>query len=171
MGAIDGVPLLLSAAEVTAQRFDESVSELLKLMKEEGGQTVFVSGLRMATVQVEISVVGVFSLFEARMQHKFPNGPFFKQLRVHLIEMGQDQLATNVWHYYLAVNVLKHGPGSSYKELCKSPDLPFIIKQPGEFFFEEGDVAEPEGLIDVIAMDFFQGLISTLSRVHVCLDG
>lgn len=170
MSAIDGVPLLLSVAEVTAQKFNESVSELHKLMNVQGGQTVYVNGLRMATVQIEISVVGVFSLFEARMQHKFPNGSFFKQLRVHLSEMGQDQLATDVWHYYLAVNVLKHGSGSSYKELCKSPDLPFIIKQPGDFFFEEGDVAEPEGLINVVATGFFKGLISTLSRVHACLD-
>ena len=127
MGAIDGVPLLLSAAEVTAHRFDESVTELHNLMKEQGGQTVFVNSLRMATVQIEISVVGVFSLFEARLQHKFQNGPFFKKLKVHLIELGEDQLATDVWHYYLAVNVLKHGFGSSYKELCKSPDLPFEI--------------------------------------------
>lgn len=171
MGAIDGVSLLLSAAEVTAQRFDESVSELHKLVNEHGGQTVFVNSLLMATVQIEISVVGVFSLFEARMQHKFPNGPFFKKLRVHLIELGQAELATDVWYYYLAVNVLKHGSGSSYEELCKIPDLPFSIKQPGEFFFEEGDVAEPEGLINVTATGFFKGLISTLSRVHACLDG
>ncbi|MBL3576314.1 hypothetical protein JMK10_00355 [Rhodovulum sulfidophilum] len=170
MGAIDGMPLLLSAAELTAQRFGESVSELHTLMNQQGGQTVFVNGLRMATVQIEFSVVGVFSLFEARMQHKFPNGSFFKQLRVHLIEAGQNQLATDVWHYYLAVNVLKHGAGQSYKELCKSPDLPFMIKKPGELFFEEGDVAEPEGLINVIEKDFFKSLISTLSRVHMLLD-
>lgn len=156
MGAIDGVPLLLSAAEVTAQRFDESVSELHKLMDEQGGQTVFVNGLRLATVQIEISVVGIFSLFEARMQTKFPNGPFFKNLRAHLVDLGQAQLATDVWQYYLAVNVLKHGQGPSYNELCKTPGLPFSIKLPEEAFFEEGDIAEPEGLINVTGTGFFK---------------
>lgn len=170
MGAIDGVPLLLSAAEVTARRFAERVSELHKLMDEQGGQTVFVNGLRMATVQIEVAVVGVFSLFEARMQHKFPKGPFFKKLRAHLIDLGQAQLATDVWHCYLAVNVLKHGTGQSYEELCETPDLAFSIKQPGDFFFEEGDVAEPEGLINVTATGFFEGLINTLSRVYVSLN-
>lgn len=170
MGAIDGVPLLLSAAEVTARRYDERFNELRKLMGEQGGQTVFVNGLRMATIEIEVAVVGVFSLFEARMQHKFPNGPFFKKLKARLIELGQAQLATNVWQYYLAVNVLKHGSGSSYTELRKASDLPFSIKQPGEAFFEEGDVAEPEGLIDVTATGFFEGLITTLSEVHACLD-
>jgi hypothetical protein len=171
MGAIDGVPLLLSAAEVTARKFDESVSKLHKLMHEQGGQTVFVNGLRMATVQIEVAVVGVFSLFEARMQSQFPKGPFFKQLKEHLIELEQPELATSIWHYYLAVNVLKHGPGSSYEELRKIPNLPFPIKQLGDVFFDEGDVSEPEGLINVTATGFFEGLISTLSRVHICLDG
>ena len=125
----------------------------------------------MATVQVEVAVVGVFSLFEARMQPQFPKGPFFKQLKAHLIELGQPELATSIWHYYLAVNVLKHGHGSSYEELRKTPGLPFSIKQLDDVFFDEGGVAEPEGLIDVTATGFFEGLIRTLSRIHICLNG
>lgn len=134
MGAIDSVPLLLAAAERTARRFEESVSEILKLMHENGGQTVFVNGLRMATVEIEVTVVGVFSLFEARMQPNFPRGSFFKQLRKHLIEAGQSELADQVHYYYLAVNVLKHGRGSSYEELRKVPNLPFVLKQPEDIF-------------------------------------
>ncbi|MEX1662616.1 hypothetical protein AB4874_13305 [Thioclava sp. 15-R06ZXC-3] len=97
MGAIDGVPLLLSAAEVTARKFYEDVSKLHKLMDEQGGQTVFVNGLRMATVQIEVAAVGVFSLFEARLQPQFPRGPFFKQLKAHLTKVGQTELANDVW--------------------------------------------------------------------------
>ncbi|WP_227271776.1 hypothetical protein [Roseobacter weihaiensis] len=170
MGAIDGVPLLLSAAAVSARRFDEHVSELLELMDKQGGQTVFINGLRMATVQVEIAAVGVFSLFEARMKHHFQNGSFFKKLKKHLVGSGQSELADDIWHYYLAVNVLKHGCGGSYEELCNATDLPFNIKQPGEHYFEEGDVAEPEGLVNVTAPGFFDGLVGTLGRVHDFLE-
>lgn len=169
MGAIDGVPLLLSAAEAAARSFDDSVFELHQLLDEQGGQTTFVNGLRLATVQIEVATVGVFSLFEARTRHKFPGRKFAKKLKMHLIQQGQERLALDFWSYYLAVNVLKHGPGSSYEELCKTSELPFRIKQPGEDFFDEGDVAEPEGLINVTATGFFQGLIRTLSEVHICL--
>ncbi len=170
MGAIDGVPLLLRAAEVTARKFDESVSELHKLIDEQGGQTVFVNGLRLATIQIEIAAVGVFSLFEARIQPHFQNGNVFRKLKAHLNKEGQSELANDFWHYYLAVNVLKHGPGSSYNELLKAPNLPFAIKQPGVPVFDEGDVAEPEGLINVTATGFFEGLILTLSRTHKFLQ-
>jgi len=71
----------------------------------------------------------------------------------------------------LAVNVLKHGQGSSYEELLKTPNLPFTIKQPGDFFFDEGDIAEPEGLIHVTSTGFFEGLIQTLSRAHMSFEG
>jgi hypothetical protein len=49
----------------------------------------------------------------------------------------------------LAVNVLKHGEGRSYKELLDKPALPFKLKKPGEAFFNEGDVAEVHTLIEV----------------------
>ncbi len=171
MGAIEGLPLLLTAAESTARKFDESVSELQKLMEEHGGQTVFVNGLRVATVQIEIAVVGVFSLFEARMQQHIPSGSFFKGVKSHLIDVGHPKLANDVWHYYLAVNVLKHGLGSSYDELCAITDLPFEVKQPGEYFFNEGDIAEPEGLINVTQAGFFEGLIQTLNQTYLSLEG
>lgn len=170
MGATDGVQLLLSAAEVAARRSEESVSEILSLMDEHGGQTVFVNGLRMVTVQIEVAVVGVFSLFEARMQDHFPKGSFFKQLRLHLINEGQLELAAQVHHYYLAVNVLKHGLGSSYEELKKVPNLPFGIKHSRESFFNEGDVAEPEGLIDITRAGFLGGLIEALRQTHNLLE-
>lgn len=170
MGAIDGVPLLLAAAEATARRSEESVSDILRRMREHGGQTVFVNGLRMTTVEIEIAVVGVFSLFEARMQPNFPKGPFFKQLRTHLIAADQPELAAQIHHYYLAVNVLKHGRGSSYDELRQIPNLPFVMKQPEDAFFDEGDIAEPEGLLDITATGFFDGLIETLRRASSFLE-
>ncbi|MCG7520502.1 hypothetical protein [Ruegeria sp. Ofav3-42] len=171
MGAIDGVPLLLSAGETTARRVENTVTELHNLIDEQGGRTVFVNGLRLATAQIEIAAVGIFSLFEARLQSHFPQGSFFKKLKTHLNDLGETDLSNDIWHYYLAINVLKHGQGGSYEELCKSSNLPFSIKLPGEAFFNEGDVAEPEGLIDVTAKGFFEGLLHTLEEVRVSLEG
>lgn len=171
MGAMDGIPLLLAAAEASVRRTEDQVSEIVRLMESHGGQTQFVNSLRVATVELELATVGIFSLFEARMQHDIPKGPFFRRLRERLIVIGQADLADRVHQYYLAVNVLKHGRGSSYEELRTIPNLLFSVKQPGEAFFEEGDIAEPEGLVDVRASGFFDGLIGTLWQVHASLKG
>lgn len=51
--------------------------------------------------------------------------------------------------YYYAINVLKHGQGSSYNRLnAKSNILPFKIKQ-NNTFIDEGDVSELSFLIKV----------------------
>ena len=170
MGVMDGVPILLASARLTAQRFDERVSKLHDLINVNGAQTGLVNDLKMAVLELEIAVVGVFSLFEARMQHKLHTGSFYKQLKSHLVAAGQHQLARDIWHYYLAVNVLKHGLGASYQELCQSTDLPFTIKDTRSNFFDEGDVAEVEGLINVTEAGFFQGLLNALESIYSCLD-
>ena len=68
------------------------------------------------------------------MQHHCPGNVFFSQLRNSLIATGQVELADRVRIYYLAVDVLKHGPGGSYEKLLQTDELPFPIKQPGSFF-------------------------------------
>jgi hypothetical protein len=78
MGAKDGVLLLFEGAEVTATEFDESVYEIHRLMHENGGKAVFIDSLRIATVKIESATVGVFSIFEARMQPNLPKGTFFR---------------------------------------------------------------------------------------------
>lgn len=52
--------------------------------------------------------------------------------------------------FYYAINVLKHGKGSSYTKLLeKKSSLPFEITQADSFFRNEGDVSEIETLIYV----------------------
>ncbi len=88
MGAIDGIPLLLTVAEETARKTDEQFSKLSRLTDQQQQRATFVNNLRIATVEIEVAVVGVFSLFEARMQHHFPKGSFYRQLRKRLIDGG-----------------------------------------------------------------------------------
>ena len=170
MGAIDGVPLLLTAAEVIVRNAEERFSETCKLL-EDGAQTTFVNNLRVVTVEIEVAAVGILSLFEARMQHHLPDGSFFTKLRERLATDGQLDLANKLHQYYLAVNVLKHGRGTSYNRLRKIPNLSFVVKGPEDAFFDEGDISEPGGLVDVRAADFFYGLIETLQRAYDYLEG
>ena len=108
--------------------------------------------------EIEAMVVETVSAFEARLQHHFARGPFFKKLRGKLEAEGHTDLAQNVYTYYLAANVLKHGGGKSFWELEKIEPAPFTLQD------EEG-----KALIDVTADEFLGGLVTALQAAHPTL--
>lgn len=105
--------------------------------------------------QIETITVETISAFEARLQHHFARGPFFVKLRNRLVEEGHAGLAQQVYQYYLAANVLKHGGGKSLRELQKLDDQPFTLQD------EAG-----KALVDVTADGFLSGLVATLRQAH-----
>ena len=105
--------------------------------------------------QIEAMVVETVSAFEARLQHHFARGPFFVKLRNRLVEEGHAGLAQQVYQYYLAANVLKHGGGKSLRELQKLDDQPFTLQD------EAG-----KALVNVTADGFLSGLVATLRQAH-----
>ena len=111
--------------------------------------------------QIEAACVELAAAFEARMQHHFKRGPFYKKLHKLLIESGNIALGTKVHQYATAVSVIKHGPGASYRELKTIPDLPFDIRVPA---------ADPHTLVDVTTGDFFVNLVQTLEQSHKFLE-
>ena len=144
MAATDGSPNLIAEISAIAQQAqsDQTTSSTL-----------------------EAATVDILSLFTVRMQHHFARGPFFKELRKRLVVGGEADLADRAYQYYLAGNVLKHGSGSSYHELRAMSGLRFTIKQP-----DGSGVVKPEGLIDVNAASFFDGLVGTLEQAQVFLE-
>lgn len=79
-------------------------------------------------------------------------GPAFRpvKLKDYLKQSGNVELAETFNDYQLAINVLKHGKGRSYRQLlAKSSELEFKVKREGDNFFFEGDVSEVSVLIDV----------------------
>tara|TARA_B110000977_G_scaffold157584_1_gene200711 strand:+ start:835 stop:1248 length:414 start_codon:yes stop_codon:yes gene_type:complete len=109
--------------------------------------------------EIEAMVVETVSAFEARLQHHFARGPFFKKLRGKLAAEGHTDLAQTVYTYYLAANVLKHGGGKSLRELEKIEPAPFTLQD------EEG-----KALIDVTADGFLGGLLAALQAAHPTLE-
>lgn len=105
---------------------------------------------QMATKEIEAAAVDIFTLFEARMQHHFKRGPFSRKLKALLLEAGEPDLANRVYQYYLAINVLKHGKGASYRELLDIRKPLFDVQQEGDVF------------IDVRAVGFFDGVCETI---------
>ena len=159
---------LIAAAQVTAKAFENRISDALKLMDGSVGTDAQVKELRRATKALELAAVDIFSIFEARMQHHFKRGPFSRKLKALLLESKKLDLAERLHKYYLAVNVLKHGKGASYRALLNSPTSLFDVNSPQT---ANSDETQPSvSLIDVTALGFFAGLTTTIADAYHFLE-
>ena len=107
------------------------------------------------------------------MQHHFRRGPFSRKLKALLVESGKADLAGKIHQYYLAINVLKHGKGESYRELLREP-TPLVVVRPAEDTSSEEaavtDAARPVGLVDVTDPSFFVGLTAAIIEAAKFLE-
>lgn len=166
MGTSQSVLELIAAARADAKACEERIADIRDLADGQDGSDTQADDLRAATVALELAAVDVFSLFEARMQHHFRRGPFSRKLKSLLLDAGQTDLADRFQKYYLAINVLKHGKGASYRELLKTPTALFGVKPSEEI--ADGDTGE--GLVDVTVPVFFDGLTTTLVEAYHFLE-
>lgn len=168
MGTEHSLPDLVATAKADIKASDDRVSEVLKLVEDQKASKAELEDLRAATVALEAAAVDVFSLFESRMQHHFKRGPFSRKLTALLKDAGQLDLAHRVHNYYLAINVLKHGKGASYRELRDNPSPLFVVKTNDETSADEADA--PSGLVDITVAGFFEGLTSTILEAYQFLE-
>ena len=155
METSQGVLELITVAQANAKISEGRILDILKLMEGQNGSDAQVEELRAATVLLELEAVDIFSLFEARMQHHFKRGPFSRKLKSLLLESQQTDLADKVYQYYLAINVLKHGKGASYRELLNVPNSLFVVKSNEDIITDEEH--PPAGLVDVSVPGFLMG--------------
>ena len=130
----------------------ESVQENVVSAFQTSASTSLVKTLQMVQLQKAITVVGMFSMFEAILQDELQCADGFQQATRLLEVQGASALKERFVDLQLAINVLKHGRGRSYDVLiqkAKAVALPFRVKLPSEHFFNEGDIAEVSTLIEV----------------------
>jgi len=168
MGSSQSLLELVEASQATAKTSENCISEILKRMDGQNGSKVQIEELRAAIVSLELAAVDIFSVFEARMQHHFRRGPFSRKLKSMLLAAGKTDLADKVHQYYLAINVLKHGKGASYRELLNFPSTLFVVKQTERVIADEEH--PPAGLIDVSVPGFFDGLTETILEAYHFLE-
>lgn len=112
--------------------------------------TAALKNLQMIQLQKTIFAIGMFSLFESILQEGLTCRNGFEEAKKIIAETGNTALNIYFENYICAINVLKHGKGKSYTTLvAKSSTLPFKLKLVGEYFLNEGDVAEVSTLIQV----------------------
>jgi hypothetical protein len=157
------LPELIVAAQADAKTFADRISAA------KDGADAQAADLRAATAALETAAVDAFTLFEARMQHHFKRGPFSRKLRAALLDAKHPDLADRIHKHYLAVNVLKHGTGASYRELLAAKVTPFAIIPVADVVVDEA--RKTSGLIDVSTPGFFDGLANALLEAHAFLEG
>ena len=168
MSTSPSVPDLIATARINAATALERISDVPKQMGGQTGSDAQVKELHDATAALELLVIDIYSLFEARMQHHFKRGPFSRKLKAVLLEAGQTDLAHRVHQYYLAVNVLKHGKGASYRELLDTPSSFVAIKSTEDIIADEAQA--PANLIDTSVPGFLDGLTITLLEAYYFLE-
>ena len=159
---------LVKSAQVNAKISEARISDILKRMEGQNRSDAKVVELRAAIILLELEAVDIFSLFEARMQHHFKRGPFSRKLKSLLLESQQTDLADKFYQYYLAMNVLKHGRGASYRELLNVPNSLFVVKSNEDIIIDEEHLST--GLVDVSVPGFFDGLIKTILEAYHFLE-
>ena len=176
MASSKNVVELVAVSRANAQAAQDTIGEILRTA---GGADVTgdqVEALRAATVALELEAIDIYTAFEARMQHHFKRGPFSRKLQALLIESGKADLADRIYQYYLAVNVLKHGKGDSYRALVKDPSPLVVLRPAPDAALSEVETeAEAEGadraagLVDVTDPGFFAGLTDAILQAAAFL--
>ncbi|SMP33271.1 hypothetical protein [Shimia sagamensis] len=168
MNTSQTLPELIAAAQVKAKISEDCILEIRDLLEKQTASEAQVEEFRVAHVALELAAVDTFTLFEARMQHHFRRGPFSRKLRAALLDAGHSDLADRIHKYYLAINVLKHGKGASYRELCNTPTELFHVRRTETVMSQDEDA--PSSFIDIGVRGFFDGLAATLLEAQKFLE-
>jgi len=168
MAASHSVPELIAAAQATVKPSQDRIAELQQNTHGQSVSADQADAFRAETAAIEAASIDVFSTFESRMQHHFKRGPFSRKLKSLLLGAGQTDLAHRVYQYYLAVNVLKHGKGASYRELIATPNCTFIVMPTEDTAANQ--LRASDSLIDVNVPGFFDGLTGTILEAYNFLE-
>ena len=168
MGTSQSILEVVAAAQLNVKKYEDRISNILKHIDGLNGSNANSKELTDMIVSLELAMVDIFSTFEARMQHHFKRGPFSRKLKSLLLDAGETDLADRVHQYYLAVNVLKHGKGASYRELLNAPSCLFVLKTPEKTISDEKGM--PSICIDVSTPGLFSGLAMTIIDAYYFLE-
>ncbi|MCF2871121.1 hypothetical protein L0664_08590 [Octadecabacter sp. G9-8] len=163
MEASQSVPDLVAVAQASAKTHYDAIEQIRAAADDAAPSGAQLADMHTQAAALAALAVDIFAVFEARMQHHFKRGPFSRKLHALLTGAGQPQLAYRIYQFYLAVNVLKHGTGASYRELSKSETHLFAVKL-------DSETDDAGILIDVTTPDFFDGLTAAILESYHFLE-
>ena len=162
------LPELARAAQDTAKAAQDRMAHILMTADGQELSEPQAEQMTSETIAIELAAVDIFAVFEARMQGHFKRGPLSRKVKAALMDAGQADLADRLHQHYLAVNVLKHGTGASYRELLNNKSTLIVVKQAAEVTTNGEDLST--GLVDVTAPRFFDGLTQAILDAYAFLE-
>jgi hypothetical protein len=146
---LDEIETIVAAGRATAHQVGAVLAEISRAL-ETSAATRLLSGIDVCNAQVVVSIVGIFSMYESRLQTAYGWNKPFDEVISALIASHRSSEADLFDDYRLAVNVLKHGVGSSHEKLlARGSRLPFEVQKDFGDLHEEGDVCPPSDLVVV----------------------
>ena len=168
MAVSQSLPELVRAAQDIAKVSYDRISQILDDKTDQIPTEAQTEELAALTVAIELVAVDIFTVFEVRMQHHFKRGPLSRKVKAALLEAKQPDLADRLHQYYLAINVLKHGAGTSHRELLGNKSNLFIVRPTSNATTADGEALT--GLVDVTAPQFMNGLADVIIEVYQFLE-
>ena len=115
-GRLDDIQLLVASGRSSAYRIGTELADVEKAL-ETTAATWHLTTIDVCYSQVAVSIVGMFSLYESRLQSIYRWAkPLDEVQRLLESNRGTNQ-AEEFENFKLAVNVLKHGRGASHSKL------------------------------------------------------
>ncbi len=146
---LDDIETLVAAGRATALQVKGVLEDIYSAL-ETSGATRLLSGIDVCNSQVALSLVGVFSVYELRLQTTIGGDKPIDDLIRRLASAAHSSDAAALDDYRLAVNVLKHGLGPSHNTLlARKSRLPFKVQANFGELAIEGDVCPPSDLVIV----------------------
>lgn len=146
---LDEVEMLIASGRATAHQVKMALDLTLHEL-ETSGATRLLSSIDVCNTQLSSAIVGIFSLYESRLQSTFGWKQPFDEAQKLLTTHASAAQAEEFENYRLVVNVLKHGEGSSHRKLlARRATLPFKVQATFGELHEEGDCTPPTDLVVV----------------------
>jgi hypothetical protein len=142
--------LIYRCSAFTLENLHQANEKTIEALQE-SGSTILVKTIQMIQLQKVIHVIGIFAMFEAILQDELECINGFVDAKMILQKQNESELCENFIDMELAINVLKHGQGRSYKTLISrnGGTLRRYIKELNDDLFREGDIANIQTLIEV----------------------
>lgn len=141
--------LVYRGTSFTLNTLREVEIQILEILQT-SASTEAIKNLQMIQLQKTVLAIGIFSLFESILQKQLSCSNGFQEAKKLLKQYHQLELCNRFDDFICAINVLKHGHGSSYEILIsKSYPLPFVVKFIDKDHIPEIDISEISTLIKV----------------------
>lgn len=145
---IDDIEVVVAAGRGVARSVREGLSNIFAELETSAATRLLVA-IDVCHAELSAVTVGIFSLYEGRLNALFGWSKPMKEVSQRLIALGETALVERLKRMDLAVNTLKHGKGHSHSALISKTSAGQVrVRGTSVPFYPEGDVCPIPDLVE-----------------------